>query len=62
MPAPAIAGAINQLWDTYRPRKFQGTPAEYKAGLERAIANSWLWLHGSGTYVRFAQAGAAPFV
>jgi hypothetical protein len=21
------------------------TPAEYKAGLERAIANGWLWLH-----------------
>jgi hypothetical protein len=26
-----------------------GTPAEYKAGLERAIAKGWLWLHESGT-------------
>ena len=28
--------------------KLKGTPAEYKAGLERAIANGWLWLHESG--------------
>jgi hypothetical protein len=31
--------------------QFRGTPAEYKAGLDRAIANGWLWLHESGTYV-----------
>jgi hypothetical protein len=37
------------------------TPAEYKAGLERAIANGWLWLHESGTYVKFTEAGAALF-
>ena len=37
------------------------TPAEYKAGLDRAIANGWLWLHESGTYVRFTEAGAAMF-
>ena len=37
------------------------TPAEYKAGLERAIANGWLWLHESGTYVKFTEAGAAMF-
>ena len=39
----------------------KGTPAEYKAGLERAIANGWLWLHESGTYVKFTEAGAAMF-
>jgi len=38
-----------------------GTPAEYKAGLDRAIANGWLWLHESGTYVKFTEAGAAWF-
>jgi hypothetical protein len=38
----------------------KGTPAEYKAGLERAIAKGWLVLHESGTYVRFT-AGAALF-
>jgi hypothetical protein len=32
---------------------------EYKAGLERAIAQGWLWLHESGTYVKFTGAGAA---
>ena len=37
----------------------KGTPAEYKAGLERAIADGWLWLHESGTYVRLTEAGAA---
>jgi hypothetical protein len=38
-----------------------GTPAEYKAGLELAIARGWLWLHESGTFVRFTQAGADLF-
>jgi hypothetical protein len=37
------------------------TPAEYKAGLDRAIANGWLELHESGTFVRFTQAGADLF-
>jgi hypothetical protein len=35
--------------------QLKGTPAEYKAGLECAIANGWLWLHESGTYVKLAQ-------
>jgi hypothetical protein len=35
-----------------------GTPAEYKAGLDLAIARGWLEIHESGTYVRFTQAGA----
>ena len=41
--------------------ELRGTPAEYKAGLDRAIANSWLVLHESGTYVKFTQAGADLF-
>jgi len=36
----------------------KGTPAEYKAELDRAIATGWL-LHESGTYVRVTEAGAA---
>ena len=39
----------------------KATPAEYKAGLELAIARSWLVLHESGTFVRFTQAGAHLF-
>ena len=40
--------------------QLNGTPAEYKAGLDRAIANGWLWLHESGTYVKlFTEVGAA---
>ena len=42
----------------YRER---GTPDEYKAGLDLAIARGWLVLHGSGTFVRFTQAGAELF-
>jgi hypothetical protein len=37
------------------------TPAEYRAGLDLAIARGWLELHSSGTYVRFTQAGADLF-
>jgi hypothetical protein len=39
----------------------EGTPAEYKAGLDLAIARGWLWLHESGTYVKFTQVGAELF-
>jgi hypothetical protein len=38
--------------------QLKGTPAEYKAGLEHAIANGWLWLHESETYVKFTEAGS----
>jgi hypothetical protein len=33
--------------------EFKGSPAEYGAGLDLAIARGWLWLHESGTYVKF---------
>ena len=42
----------------YEPR---GTPAEYKAGLDRAIEKGWLVLHESGTFVKFTLAGAELF-
>lgn len=41
--------------------KLQDRRAEYKAGLDRAIANGWLVLHESGTFVKFTQAGADLF-
>jgi hypothetical protein len=41
--------------------ELKATPAEYKAGLDRAIAEGWLELHESGTFVRFTQAGADLF-
>jgi hypothetical protein len=41
--------------------ELKGTPAEYKAGLDLAINRGWLWLHESGTYVKFTQAGAELF-
>ena len=28
--------------------QLKGTPAEYKAGLDRAIANGWLWCTRAG--------------
>ena len=39
----------------------KGAPAEYKAGLDLAIDRGWLWLHDSGTYVKFTQASADLF-
>jgi hypothetical protein len=38
-----------------------GSPAEYGAGLDRAIQLGWLWKHDSGTYVKFTPAGADLF-
>jgi hypothetical protein len=38
-----------------------GTPAEYRAGLDRAITKGWLWRHESGAFVRFTPAGAELF-
>jgi hypothetical protein len=38
-----------------------GSPAEYGAGLQFAIAKGWLLLHESGTYVKFTPAGAELF-
>jgi hypothetical protein len=39
----------------------KGNPAEYRAGMELAIARGWLELHDSGTYVKFTAAGADLF-
>jgi hypothetical protein len=41
--------------------EFKGSPAEYGAGLKLAIERGWLWLHESGTYVKFTQVGAEMF-
>ena len=38
-----------------------GTPNQFRAGLAHAIASGWLWLHESGTYVKFTPAGAEMF-
>jgi hypothetical protein len=39
----------------------KATPAEYKAGLDRAIERGWLTIDRSGTFVKFTQAGADLF-
>jgi hypothetical protein len=41
--------------------EFKATPAEYKAGLDRAIMQGWLTIDRSGTFVKFTQAGAELF-
>jgi hypothetical protein len=41
--------------------ELKGTSAEYKADLDLAIARGRLWLHESGTYVKFTQVGAELF-
>jgi hypothetical protein len=39
----------------------KGTPAEYRAGLDRAISRGWLEMHDSGTFVKLTQSGADLF-
>ena len=39
----------------------KGTPAQYKAGLLRAVALGWINVHESGTFLTFTQAGADLF-
>jgi hypothetical protein len=39
----------------------KGTPTEYRAGLDLAIARGWLLLHESGTFVKLTQGGADLF-
>jgi len=41
--------------------KAGGTPNQYRAAIECAIASGWLWLHESGTYVKFTPTGAELF-
>ena len=41
--------------------KERGSPAEYGAGMKLAIERGWLWMHESGTYVKFMPAGADLF-
>ena len=38
-----------------------GSGDDFRAGIERTIALGWLWLHESGTYVKFTDGGAALF-
>jgi hypothetical protein len=38
-----------------------GTPDQFRAALTLAIKLGWLWLHESGTYVKFTAAGAELF-
>ena len=38
-----------------------GSPAEYSSGLKLTIERGWLWLHESGTYVKFTPACAELF-
>jgi hypothetical protein len=39
----------------------KASPAEYKAGLDLAIARGWLTLDRSGTFVKFTSTGAELF-
>jgi hypothetical protein len=41
--------------------EFEGSPAEYGAGLKLAIERGRLWLHESGTYVKLTETSATLF-
>jgi hypothetical protein len=36
-----------------------GSAAQFRAGIERAVALGWIWRHESGTYLKFTDSGAA---
>jgi hypothetical protein len=38
-----------------------GSGAQFRAGIEPAVALGWLWRHESGTYLKFTDSGAALF-
>ena len=38
-----------------------GNGDEFRVGIKRAITLGWLWLHESGTYLKFTDSGAALF-
>jgi hypothetical protein len=38
-----------------------GSPAEYRAGIEHAIAKGWLWRHEFGSHVKFTPTAAELF-
>jgi hypothetical protein len=50
---------VERINDTFLEKG--GTPDQYRAALARAIKLGWLWLHESGTYVKFTSAGAELF-
>jgi len=55
-----IASGVEAVQDG-RIYEIKGTPAQYLAGLKHAIERGWIEMHSSGTYIRFAQAGADLF-
>jgi hypothetical protein len=52
LPQRSVAGKL---------QRNGSSPAEYGGGLKRAIELGWLWMHESGTYVKFTPAGADLF-
>jgi hypothetical protein len=57
--SPPAASILSGSMAPFSP--LAGSPAEYRAGIERAIAKGWLWRHESGTYVKFTDVGAELF-
>jgi hypothetical protein len=41
--------------------EFGASPGEWRAGVDRAVENGWLWAHESGTYYRFTSEGQDLF-
>jgi hypothetical protein len=65
-----IAKGLGEVWDGRLFTEklnfpmlsdFRASPAEWRAGVDRAVENGWLWAHESGTYYRFTQTGKDLF-
>jgi hypothetical protein len=55
MAAFISSASTSRFW------QLAGSGEQFRAGLDRAIANGWLWLHESGTYVKFTDSGTILF-
>jgi hypothetical protein len=42
--------------------KAGGKGSDFRAGIERAIGLGWLWLHESGTYLKFTPGTARHLI
>ena len=48
-------------WAASPVLRIQGEADEYRAGIKHAIERGWIFMHESGTYLKFTQAGADLF-
>jgi hypothetical protein len=59
--APAASRSATANGSNAAFLKAGGTAEQFRDGIQRAVDKGWMVRHESGTYVKFADAGAALF-